>query len=134
VTDGPHAPVNASAAPPGSRSTACRVAAAVCAVQAVVFLACGLYYLGTGTFGHPDDRGLTLSLAVLTVLLAVGLGALARLWRGGSEWAATPTVVWHLLLIAVAVSMFQGGQWLIGVGIVTAIVLAVGATVASRRG
>ncbi len=82
--------------------------------------------------GRGIDTPRVLTESVLILLFAVGLGVLARLWLGRSSWPGTPTVVWHALLIPVVWSMAQAGQWLVVLGLVVAIIGAIGATVVAR--
>ncbi len=74
-----------------------------------------------------------ITAAVLIVMFAAGVGALGRLWLGKSSWPATPTVVWHVLLVPVAVGMFQSGQLVVGLLLALAIIVAIGATIAARQ-
>lgn len=89
----------------------------------------GLIALATG---GGTDAARVLTESVLILLFAAGMGLLAKLWLGRSSWPGTPTVVWHALLIPVAVSMAQAGQVLVTVALVTAILLSVGAVVVAR--
>ncbi len=84
--------------------------------------------------GEGSDPMRVVTAGVLILLFAVGAGVLGRLWLGQSGWPATPTVVWHVLLVPVAVAMFQSGQPLIGLLLALAIASAIGATIAARSG
>ena len=107
------------------------VAAGVCALEALVLAGVAVYYLVQVGAGTDPTRVLT--EAALIALTAVGLAVLARLWLGGSSWPGTPTVVWHLLLVPVLVPMLQAGQLLVGLGLLVAVVLSIGAVLAQRR-
>lgn len=119
-------------ATPGTGRTARLLAAAVCALEAVALAGFGVFYLlQLGSTGS-DLVARVVTEAAVILLFAVGLGALARLWLGRSSWPATPTVVWHVLLVPVAWAMGQSGQWLIALALGVAVVLAIGATVSAR--
>ncbi|MGV1008155.1 MAG: hypothetical protein ACOYBY_06065 [Dermatophilaceae bacterium] len=121
----------------GSKRTippARRVAAGVCFVEALVMAGFVVFYAVELVRGEGSDQMRVITAGVLILLFAGGVAALGRVWLGQSGWPSTPMVVWHVLLIPVAVGMFQSGQLLIGLLISSAIVVAIGATVASREG
>lgn len=94
-----------------------------------------VFFLVEFARGEGSDRMRVLTSAVLIALFAAGVGWLARLWRGRSDWPGTPTVVWHVLLIPVTVEMFRGGQLLVGLLMGLAVVAGIGAAlVAAREG
>ncbi len=111
-----------------------RFAALVCLLEALVLAGFGVFYLVELAFGEGSDPMRVFTEALLVLLFAAGVGLLGRLWLGKSQWPAVPTVVWHVLLVPVAVSLFQSGQFLLGVLLALAIVTAVVATVAARPG
>ncbi len=113
-------------------SPARRVAAAVCGLEAVVMAVFGIYGLIELARGGGTDTARVITESALILLFAVGMGLLARLWLGRSSWPGTPTVVWHVLLIPVVVSMAQAGQWLVTVALASAVVAAIGAVVLAR--
>ena len=95
--------------------TSRRVVAAIMGIQGLfmtLFALLGLlewrWKEGTGEEGM---RVLTESLLVL--LFAAGSLVLAKLWLGTSDWPRTPTIVWHVLLMPVAYSLWASGQPLI---------------------
>ena len=109
-----------------------RLAAAVCAVEAMVLLGfCG-FYLWELAQGGSDDAGRAVVSTLLIAVFAVALGLLARAWVRGAGWPNTPTVVWNVLLLPVSWSLVTGGQAPIG----TAVGLAalVGVVAAARAG
>ena len=110
-----------------------RVAALVCFAEALVMAGFVVFYAVELLRGEGSDQMRVLTAGVLILVFAVAVGLLGRLWLGQSRWPATPTVVWHVLLVPVAVGMFQSGQLLIGLLITLAIVTAIGATVAARE-
>lgn len=111
-----------------------RLAALVCLSEAVVLAGFGIFYLVELALGEGSDPMRVLTAAILILLFAAGCAVLGRLWLGRSSWPATPTVVWHVLLVPVNVALFQSGQVLLGLLVALAIVTAVGATVAAREG
>jgi len=126
---------DAAPTPPASPARTGRprlVAAAVCALEALVLAGFAAYYLVQLAGGSPDPTRVTTE-AALIVLFAVGLAVLARLWLIGSGWAGTPTVVWHLLLVPVVVAMAQSGQPVVALALGAAVVLAIGATIQARE-
>ena len=110
-----------------------RVAALVCFAEALVMAGFGVFFRIELLRGEGSDQMRVLTAGVLIFIFAVGVGVLGWLWLGRSRWPATPTVVWHVLLVPVAVGMFQSGQLLIGLLLVLAIVSAIAATVAARE-
>ncbi|GAA4724532.1 hypothetical protein GCM10025782_23220 [Pedococcus ginsenosidimutans] len=111
------------------RDTARDVAAAVCAVQALSLVGFVVFYLVELVQGAGDDPTRVVMSALLILVFAVGIGALARGWWRGANWPNTPTIVWDLLLLPVAWSLFQAGRALVAllvggvavVGIVAAV-------------
>ncbi len=73
-----------------------------------------------------------LTSAVLILVFAVLLAVLARLWWTGSRWATTPTIVWNIVLVPVAVTLLQAGQVVIGAALAVVAVLGVVAAAAGR--
>ena len=88
-------------APGPARSRARRLAALVCLVEALVLGGFGVFYLVEFALGEGSDPMRVLTAGLLILLFAAGTGLLARLWLGQSQWPATPTVVWHVLLVPV---------------------------------
>ena len=89
-------------------------AAALCGAQGLVLLGFGgfsLYALGRS--GAEDPTRVVMEV-LLVALFAAGLVVLARAWRSGAGWPATPTLVWNVLLLPVAWGLVQGGRALLG--------------------
>lgn len=111
------------------RDTARDVAAAVCALQALSLVGFVVFYLVELVQGAGDDPTRVVMSALLILVFAVGIGALARGWWRGASWPNTPTIVWNLLLLPVAWSLFQADRLvvalLVGVVAVVGIVAAV---------
>jgi len=99
--------------------TAPRVAAtAVVGLEAAVLAIAAVLYAVFAIVGDAESRGLSLGLAALAALAAVGLGFLARgLWHA-RRWAVSPSITWQVL---------QGfvGAFAIGADAVVAGVIAV---------
>jgi hypothetical protein len=113
------------AAGPGARRDWFRdVAAAVCAVEALALVGFCLFYLWELVRGAGDDPARVVMSALLIAVFAVGMGLLARGWWSGRNWPSTPTIVWNLLLLPVAWSLYQADR--VGVAVVLAVVAVVG--------
>ncbi len=110
-----------------------KVAGVLCAVEALCLIGFAVFYVVELAAGAGSDRNQVLTSAALFVVMAAGLGYLARLWWAGSPWSATPTLVWHLVLLPVVIGLFQAGQVLIGLGVAVAVLLGLVSAVAGRR-
>lgn len=126
-----------SSAPLGSPAPATRgprvLAGVSCALQSLALLGFAGFYLYELSLGEGSDATRVVMSAVVILVGALGLGALARGWFGERGWPRTPTIVWHALLVPVAVSLFQVGRGLVaGVVLLVAVVTAV-AAIAVRR-
>ncbi|HNV13210.1 MAG: hypothetical protein IPI13_00295 [Actinomycetales bacterium] len=113
-------------------SSARRVAAIICAIEALAMAGFGIYGLVELARGGGTGTARVITESVLILAFAAGMALLARLWLGRSGWPGTPTVVWHALLIPVVVSMAQAGQWLVTLSLSVAIVLSIGAATVAR--
>jgi hypothetical protein len=112
---------------PGARAGRDRfrdLAGLVCAVEALALAGFCAFYLWELTQGASDDPARVVMSAVLIAIFAVGIGLLARGWWSGANWPSTPTVVWNLLLLPVAWSLFQSDRDLVAA--VVALVAATG--------
>ena len=94
---------------PSPRS-ARRVAAANCALQALVLVALAVLYVVELARGETSDTTRVVVSIVIILLFAAALGALARSWLAGVDWPRTPTIVWNVLLLPVAWGLHGGGQ------------------------
>ena len=112
------------------RDIARDVAAAVCAVQALSLLGFVVFYLVELVQGAGDDPTRVVMSALLILVFAVGIGDLARGWWRGGNWPNTPTIVWNLLLLPVAWSLFQAGRGV--VALVLGLVAVAGIVAAVR--
>ncbi len=108
------------------------MAAAVCVVQAAVLGGLAVFYLVELVAGAGSDRTRVVTSAVLILVCAAGLAYLARLWWTGSRWSATPTIVWNVVLVPVAVTLLQAGQVAVGAGLAVVAVVGVVSAAAGR--
>ena len=86
-------------APPAARAVAGGVA-----LEAVLLAGYAVAVVVETVRGEAEDRIGALVLAVVALLLAAGLGAVARGVLGGRRWARSPAFVWQLLQVLVALS------------------------------
>lgn len=91
------------------------VAGGICAVHAVALVGLGVFYVWEVVRGEQDSVARAATSAVLIVVVALGLGLLARGWLRRASWARTPTMVWDALLLPVGWSLVQSGHPTIGV-------------------
>ncbi len=125
--------MSATTSSTGTRRTAAgTLTAALCLLHALVLTGLAAYYLVELTAGAGSDRARVLTSAVLILVFAVLLAVLARLWWTGSRWATTPTIVWNIVLVPVAVTLLQAGQVVLGAALAVVAVLGVVAAAAGR--
>jgi hypothetical protein len=108
------------------------VAALVCAAEALTLVGFCAFYLYELTRGASADASRAAVSALLIALVGVGLGVMARAWWRGAGWPNTPTVVWNVLLLPVALSLVQSGHALIGVVVAVVALVAIVAAVRAR--
>lgn len=115
---------------PAPRDPFRALAAGLCALHAVVLLGfCG-FYLWELAQGAGDDPTRVVMSVVLIAVFAVLLLVLARAWLRGANWPNTPTIVWNLLLLPVAWSLFQAGRGVLALSV--AVVAVLGVVAAAR--
>lgn len=73
--------------------------------------------------GTVDDTTQALTEAALVLVFVAAAAAMAKGLSGGSGWARTPSLVWNLLLLPVAYSLFTSGQAAIGTVVLVIAVL-----------
>ena len=101
------------------------LAAALCGLHALVLLGfCG-FYLWELAQGAGNDPTRVVMSVVLIAVFAVLLLVLARAWLRGANWPNTPTIVWNLLLLPVAWSLFQAGRAVVALALAVVAVLGV---------
>jgi cytochrome bd-type quinol oxidase subunit 1 len=118
--------------PPVARAPR-RVAGAACALQALALLGFAGFYLYELSIGEGSDATRVAMSAVVILLGAVGLAALARGWFSERGWQRTPTIVWHLLLLPVGVSLLQAGQVLLGWAVLVVALVTFLSALAARQ-
>ncbi|MFC8503526.1 hypothetical protein ACFUC1_14275 [Pedococcus sp. NPDC057267] len=114
------------------------LAAALCGLQAVVLLGFCVFYLWELVQGAGADPTRVVMSIVLIAVFAVLLGVLGRAWLRGANWPNTPTIVWNVLLLPVAWSLFQAGRAVLALALgvvgILGIVAAVRADTSDRDG
>ena len=130
-----YAPGVRSTAPgsPRTRSTARTLAAALCLLQALALVGFAGFYLVELVAGGASDVGAVVMSVALFLVVAAGLAYLARRWWTGSGAVTTPTVVWNVLLVPVAVGLAQSGQLILAVVLAVAVLVAIVAALAAGR-
>jgi hypothetical protein len=119
--------------PPPPARGARGLAGASCVLQALTLVGFAAYYLYELSVGEGSDAVRVVMSAVVILLGAAGLGALARGWFTQRGWPRTPTIVWHLLLVPVGISLLQAGRtWLGWVVLVVAVVTTLAALAVPR--
>ncbi len=109
------------------------LAGTTCALQALALVGFAGYYLYELGKGEGSDTARVVMSAVVILIGAAGLAALARGWFGERGWPRTPTIVWHLLLVPVGVSLLQAGRSALGTVVLVVAVLTLLAALAVRR-
>lgn len=107
----------------GKAGGAQTVAIVSCLAQALALLVLTCWEVLDAVAGKSQDASRGITAAVLFALAAVGQVALAEALRRRSAFARMPLIVWNVLLVPVAVSMAQSGQWLLATGIAFLVVV-----------
>ncbi|QGN56757.1 hypothetical protein [Nostocoides sp. HKS02] len=115
-----------------SRDLMRTLAALVCAAEALTLVGFCAFYLYELTRGASADAGRAAVSALLIALVGVGLGVMARAWWRGAGWPNTPTVVWNVLLLPVALSLVQSDHTLIGLVVAVVALTAILAAIRAR--
>lgn len=92
-----------------------RACAALVALQALGLLAAAVFLVVEVVVATPDDRTRALVAALLTLVMAVGLGLVAWGLVRARRWARAPALVVNLLVLPVAFDLARGGRWYVGV-------------------
>ena len=79
------------------RSPARVVAVAVVGIEAAFVALAAVLYVVFAIVGDSDARGLSLGVAALAALAAIGLGLLARGLAQARRWAVSPSITWQVL-------------------------------------
>ncbi|HET7762838.1 MAG TPA: hypothetical protein VFL46_10800 [Phycicoccus sp.] len=118
--------------PPATRAPRL-VAGLSCAAQSVALLGFAAFYLYELALGEGSDATRVVMSAVVILLGAAGLAALARGWFRSGGWPRTPTIVWHLLLVPVGVTLLQSGVTALGLTVLGVAAVTLVAALAVRR-
>ncbi|WP_411283780.1 hypothetical protein [Lapillicoccus sp.] len=118
---------------PRTRSTSRTFAAALCLLQALALVGFAGFYLVELVAGGASDVGAVAMSLALFLVVAAGLAYLARRWWTGSGAVTTPTVVWNVLLVPVAVGLAQSGQLVLAAVLAVFVLLTIVAAVAAGR-
>ncbi len=119
--------------PPPVTRTPRRVAGLSCALQALALFGFAGFYVYELAIGEGSDSTRVAMEAVVILIGAVGLAALARGWFSERAWPRTPTLVWHVLLVPVGVSLLQAGQALLGWTVLPVALVTFVAALAARQ-
>lgn len=124
--------------PAGPRSStvsriAGRLAAALAALQVLVLVGFALFYLVGLSRGAAQDTGRAVVSVILILLLAVGLGLVARGLWGADRWSRTPMLLWNVLLLPVGWGLLQSGQTGVGAVVLVVAVAGIVTPLADRR-
>jgi hypothetical protein len=109
--------------PPGTRSTALTVAAAVVAVEAVALGGVGVYVALAPRLRDVHDVTLTELEAGGALLFAGLLAWLAAGLHRGRRWARSPVIFLQLLALPPGWGYLRAGQWVYGVPIAVLVVV-----------
>lgn len=109
-----------------------RVSAALAAIEGVVLLGFAGFFGYEIASGATDDATRGLTSGVLILVFALFLLAMARGWARLADWPRTPTLLWNLLLLPVAWSLFQSGRTLVALGVAAVAMASVVAALGAR--
>ncbi len=109
-----------------------RVSAALAAIEGVVLLGFAGFFGYEIASGATDDATRGLTSGVLILVFALFLLAMARGWARLADWPRTPTLLWNLLLLPVAWSLFQSGRTLVALGVAAVAMVSVVAALGAR--
>lgn len=88
-------------------------------------LGLGVWLAVASVVGHPTDRNASITEAIVTVVLGLGLGLFGYVMLRGRSWPRGPSIVLQLMLLPVGYFMITGGLAWAGV-----LVIALGLGVA----
>ena len=112
-----------------------RACAALVALETAGLAVVALFYLVELVVATAGDAVRALVTVGLCLAAAAGIGLVARGLLRGRRWARSPALVTNLIMLPVAVGLFQGGRWYVGlpllaVGLAVVVLLFLPATVA----
>lgn len=88
---------------------ALRGAGALVTGEGLALAVLGVGYAVSGLLASPEDRSGAVLLGAIALLVGVLLVPVGRALGRARSWAVSPTVVVQLLVVVVAVGLFQGG-------------------------
>lgn len=88
--------------------------AALVGLEALGLAAVAVFYLVELAVADTGDVVRALVTVLLALAAAAGLALVARGLLRGRRWARSPALVTNLLVLPVAVGLFQGGRWYVG--------------------
>jgi hypothetical protein len=87
------------------------VAGLVCLLEGLVLLGFCVFFLYELVIGEGDDPARVVMSVVLMGIFALMLLLMARAWMRVLPWPRNPTILWNLLMLPVAWSMWGAGFW-----------------------
>lgn len=104
----------------------------VLVAQTAVAVAAAGHWLVQIVSGRTDEVARSVVELILFLLAAAGFVALARGLHRGARWPRTPTVLWHVLLVPVGVSLWQSGELVPAALVLLGVTVAIAGVVLSR--
>jgi hypothetical protein len=98
----------------GRAGSAALAAAALIALQGLGLAAAGVFLIVRALGPDAHHRGSTEVLGALSVVVGIGVLALARSVRAGRRRFRSLLLVMEILCLPIAVTSIQGGRWYIG--------------------
>lgn len=105
---------------PAVPANALQTTAVLVALQGVLLVGIGVFYVVELLVATADDVTRALVSAALAALAGAGLLLVARGLRDARRWARSPALVTNLILVPVAIGLLQGGRWYAGVPLLAA--------------
>ncbi len=106
--------------------------AVLAALEGIVLLGFAGFFGYEIASGATDDTTRGLTSGALILVFALSLLAMARGWARLADWPRTPTLLWNILLLPVAWSLFQSGRPLVASGVAAVAVVSVVAALGAR--
>ena len=109
-----------------------RASAALAALEGLVLLGFAGFFGYEIASGATDDAARGVTSGALILVFALFLLAMARGWARLADWPRTPTLLWNVLLLPVAWSLFQSERTLVALGVAAVAVASVAAALGAR--
>lgn len=100
-------------------------------IEAVILVGFFAFYLYEMVSGAADELVRAGTSGALILVFAIFLAATGRAWLHGAGWARTPTIVWNVLLLPVAWSLYESDRTLIAVAVASLALVTIAAAVAA---